>query len=156
MENLRSYTKPSINPGFPWSSSFIFNTSFGWQHKKWTSSPKHVTWVAHHWSSDLEARLIPFTLLFMFFFTTFSPLSPPPPSAATKVKNSSRFSPSTLAKQKLLNFSVPGPSKSIYKGEETNVFKSKFNIIFISIRTAYNLTTEPWVLTFLLHHNSEN
>jgi hypothetical protein len=28
-------------------------------------------------------------------------------------KNSSKFSPSTFAKQKLLNFNVPGPSKSI-------------------------------------------
>lgn len=58
-------------------------------------------------------NIIPRDLFFGYLCGVLSLTSPSPSSDPTKAKNSSKFSPSTLAKQKLLNFKVPGPSSRI-------------------------------------------
>lgn len=58
-------------------------------------------------------NIIPRNLFFRYLCGVLSLTSPSPSSDPTKAKKSSKFSPSTLAKQKLLNFKVPGPSSRI-------------------------------------------
>ena len=60
--------------------------------------------------------MLPWIRFFIFLLGTISLLSPTPVSAErTRAKNSSRLSPSALARQKFEYLSVPGPSSKIYR-----------------------------------------
>lgn len=104
------------------------------------SSPQHRTQMAfpQPWALPATRVHAPLILLLMLFFSTLSPLSPPPSSAASRAKNSSKFSPSTLAKPKLLNFNVPGPSNSICERSEKKPFQKQTELKHSSVLFTFN------------------
>lgn len=104
------------------------------------SSPQHRTQTAfpQPWALPATRVHAPLILLLMLFFSTLSPLSPPPSSAASRAKNSSKFSPSTLAKPKLLNFNVPGPSNSICERSEKKPFQKQTELKHSSVLFTFN------------------